>query len=65
MTQDPAPATPPSQRSPADGEFPTGPAVGERLPGFVLTDQFGREVDLHAARGARRALLLFHRSARW
>lgn len=67
MTQavDPAPETPPSQRTPADDQFPTGPEVGEVLPGFALPDQFGREVDLHRARAGRRALVLFHRSARW
>jgi hypothetical protein len=67
MTQatDPAPETPPSQRSPEGDQFPTGPEVGDLLPGFVLPDQYGHEVDLHQSRGGRRALVLFHRSARW
>lgn len=66
MTQSETPAeTPPRQRNPSDDNFPTGPDIGEMLPGFVLTDQFGRSVDLHESRGGRRALVLFHRSARW
>ncbi len=67
MTQgfEQAPEIPPTQRNPADDQFPTGPEVGDLLPGFVLPDQTGREVDVHLARGGRRALVLFHRSARW
>ncbi len=42
-----------------------GPRVGERFPDLRLPDQHGRLVDLHAERGDRRALVLFHRSARW
>ena len=42
-----------------------GPAVGELFPGIRLRDQQGRVVDLHADRGGREAVLLFHRSARW
>ncbi len=42
-----------------------GPAVGERFPDVVLPDQRGRVVDLHAARGGRRALVVFHRSVSW
>jgi peroxiredoxin len=42
-----------------------GPLVGERFPDVVLPDQHGRPVDLHAARGARRALIVFYRSADW
>ena len=42
-----------------------GPQVGERFPDVVLPDQHGNPVDLHAARGERRALIIFHRSARW
>ncbi len=42
-----------------------GPAVGERFPEIVLPDQHGRAVDLHAARGSRPALVVFHRSAKW
>lgn len=42
-----------------------GPAIGERLPDVVLPDQHGKTVDLHEARGNRRAVLLFNRSAGW
>ena len=51
--------------------FPTidfteiGPRVGEPFPDVVLPDQSGQQVDLHAARAGRRALVLFYRSARW
>jgi peroxiredoxin len=42
-----------------------GPKVGERFPDVRLPDQSGRVLDLHAARGGRRAAVLFYRSARW
>ncbi len=43
----------------------TAPQVGERFPDIRLPDQNGSTVDLHAARGARKALVVFYRSARW
>lgn len=42
-----------------------GPKLGERLPDVILPDQHGQTVDLHKARGNRRAILLFNRSAGW
>jgi hypothetical protein len=42
-----------------------GPAVGERFPDVILPDQNGTTVSLHQARGGRRALVVFHRSAGW
>ena len=42
-----------------------GPPMGERFPDLRLPDQYGRLVDLHADRGIRRALVMFHRSADW
>ena len=42
-----------------------GPAVGQRFPDVALPDQSGALVDLHQARGNRKALVVFHRSARW
>ncbi|MGI9147824.1 MAG: hypothetical protein ACR2IK_14945 [Chloroflexota bacterium] len=42
-----------------------GPAVGARFPEVQLPDQTGRPVDLHVARGGRRALVIVYRSARW
>jgi len=35
------------------------------MPGFTLPDQSGALVDFHVARGGKRALVLFVRSARW
>jgi peroxiredoxin len=42
-----------------------GPRVGERFPDVTLADQHGSTVDLHAARGKRRAIVVFYRSASW
>ncbi len=42
-----------------------GPTVGERFPDVRLPDQHGHAVDLHQARGTRRALVVFYRSAAW
>jgi len=42
-----------------------GPKLGERFPDVRLPDQTGQVVDLHAARGRQRALVVFHRSAEW
>ena len=42
-----------------------GPAVGRRFPDVVLPDQHGRDIDLHAARGGRPALVVLYRSASW
>ena len=50
---------------PIGEDFPTGPAVGERVPDFRLPDQFGNLVRFSDARGTDRALILFYRSASW
>ncbi len=42
-----------------------GPGLGDRFPDIRLPDQSGRVIDLHAARDARPALVVFYRSARW
>jgi peroxiredoxin len=42
-----------------------GPSEGERLPDIRLPDQSGALVDVHAVRGARKALVVFYRSADW
>ena len=42
-----------------------GPQVGERFPDVVLPDQSGTAVNLHEARRGKRAIIVFHRSARW
>ncbi len=59
------PETPPARRYPATPHFPTGPSLGAPFPEVKLADQHGDEVDLHAARGGRRAVIVFHRSAQW
>ena len=43
----------------------TGPAIGDRLPGFSLPDAFGRVVNFHDDRGDSKAALVFYRSAVW
>ena len=47
------------------GEFPTGPAVGERFPGIVATAHSGMPLDVHADRGDRASVFVFYRSAVW
>ena len=47
------------------GEFPTGPAVGERLPDVVTSDSDGRIVDLHHDRESQPVVLIFTRSVVW
>lgn len=42
-----------------------GPQVGEQVPDFALTDQFGDAHDLESIMGPNGAMLLFHRSADW
>jgi hypothetical protein len=59
----PTMATP--QRFPAPDFSAIGPQVGTHFPDVILPDQHGGPVDLHAVRGERRALIIFHRSARW
>jgi len=53
------------EQFPATDFSAIGPKVGERFPDVVLPDQHGNPVDLHEVRGQRRALIIFHRSARW
>ena len=55
----------PTRRMPESDDFPSGPAIGERLPDFTLPDQSGEAVNFTAARDGRRALVMFHRSSRW
>lgn len=61
----PVPASHPGRRYPATDEFPTGPAIGERLPEFTLPNQHGKAVDFHADRGDSKAIVVFYRSAVW
>ncbi|MND09332.1 hypothetical protein D3C83_325700 [compost metagenome] len=64
MTQQPAGELRPGQRIPPE-DFPTGPDVGAPVPDFTLPDQHGRPVTFSEASAGHRALLVFHRSARW
>ena len=48
-----------------EGDFPTGPAVGTELPEIVALDSSGSTFDVHADRGDRAAIVVFHRSAVW
>jgi|APSaa5957512622_1039677.scaffolds.fasta_scaffold253588_2 peroxiredoxin len=50
---------------PLSEDFSTGPDVGQRVPDFTLPDQTGNPVNFAEARGAKRALILFYRSASW
>jgi len=61
----PVPASHPGRRYPATDEYPTGPAVGERLPEFSLPNQAGRIIDFHQDRGNSKAIVVFHRSVVW
>ena len=42
-----------------------GPAVGQRVPDFSGTDQFGRTHTLQSSLGANGTMLVFFRSADW
>jgi hypothetical protein len=60
----PAPVGHPARANLPDGT-PTGPAIGERLPDFELTDHTGRRVRFHEDRGDAKAAVVFYRSAVW
>lgn len=42
-----------------------GPQIGESVPAFSLSDQFGRIQTLDSIAGPNGTMLLFHRSADW
>jgi hypothetical protein len=42
-----------------------GPKVGQSVPDFSGTDQFGRRWTLSSSMGAKGAMLVFFRSADW
>ena len=42
-----------------------GPQVGEQVPDFQLSDQFGEIHNLESVMGLNGAMPLFHRSADW
>ena len=43
----------------------TGPAIGERLPDFVLPDASGKRISFHDDRSEKKTVLVFYRSAVW
>ena len=65
LTVEGAPVSFPARTYPASADFPTGPALGERLPDFTLPNQRGEPVDCHADRGGQGAVVVFYRSAVW
>ena len=42
-----------------------GPQVGERVPGFSLKDQTGKDWTLESIMGPKGAMIVFIRSADW
>ena len=42
-----------------------GPQIGEQVPDFQLSDQFGELQNLESIMGPNGAMILFHRSADW
>jgi hypothetical protein len=42
-----------------------GPKVGQSVPGFSGSDQFGRRQTLASSMGAKGVMLVFFRSADW
>ena len=45
--------------------YRTGPAIGEKVPDFSLTDQHGKSWTLRELMGPKGLLLVFSRSADW
>lgn len=46
-------------------DFPTGPAIGQRMPDIRCNDAAGQLFDLHQDRGDAPAVFVFFRSAVW
>ena len=42
-----------------------GPQIGDQVPDFQLSDQFGESQNLESIMGPNGAMILFHRSADW
>lgn len=47
------------------GDFPTGPAIGQRFPEVVAMAHTGNTIDVHKHRADRAAVFVFYRSAVW
>ncbi len=50
---------------PGSDDFPSGPAVGERLPDFTLPNQHGEMIDFQQHHAGQKAVVVFYRSAVW
>jgi len=46
-------------------DYKTGPTIGDKVPGFTLTDQYGQSRTLSNMMGTNGLLLVFSRSADW
>ena len=55
----------PNFRMPETDDYAKGPEIGEKLPDFTLPDQHGNPITFSEARAGQKALVMFHRSARW
>jgi hypothetical protein len=55
----------PEQASQNASKITTGPAVGEKIPSFRTSDQYGRLQDFNSVRGPKGAIIVFYRSADW
>ena len=42
-----------------------GPQIGDQVPDFQLSDQFGELQNIDSIMGPNGAMILFHRSADW
>jgi hypothetical protein len=51
--------------SPSAISIKTGPAVGQPIPDFRLSDQLGRKQTFETVKGPKGAFLVFYRSADW
>jgi hypothetical protein len=54
-----------AQAPPTIATSTIGPQVGDTVPGFSGTDQFGRPQTLQSSVGPKGAMLVFFRSADW
>lgn len=65
LTVPAVPINHPGRVYPGSDDFPTGPAVGERLPDFTLPNQHGEPIEFHKDRDGKKAVVVFYRSAVW
>ena len=58
-------AAPASSQAPLLDLSKVGPQVGQSVPDFAASDQFGRRHTLRSSLGSKGAMLVFFRSADW